>query len=114
MNANREINYSVRRIHQSGGLEHVVVYNATVWISDDSPQVTIECAAVDVAQANPVLLEAALGRIKQGIEKVLRPLGKGALVEIRDLIIHPVDFIEDKFEAYTIKYFTETLRSIGR
>jgi len=73
---------NVRHVRQASPLSYVVKYVAD---------------AAEIAEA--------VDAIRRGAESVLLPRGSGAIMRLRDLWIHPVDFSPQKFEQHTAEEF---------
>ncbi len=89
----------------SSGGSFVVKYDASVEISSTDPRIDVEIVSTWPANADPGCVERELESIRRGAETVLGPLGHGAAIRVRELVIHPVDFKASKYEAFTAEEF---------
>ena len=93
----------VRFVQQStGAFEHIVIFNATLEITDEPGVVDLLGVELDPRGEQDLDMQAqAVTRICAGIQTVLEPHGCGAQVRITGLLMHPVDFHPKYFETYT-------------
>jgi hypothetical protein len=91
---------SVHEVCQtSSGGSHVTIYEADIdFVAGD---VRVEVAGVHRAGAHPDAVESAREAIRVGAAKVLRPRGLGAIIRVRRVVVHPVDFKPRQFERHT-------------
>jgi hypothetical protein len=98
------MNYEIREVHQaaSGG-SHVVIYQAELEVLNDPN--TVE---VTVLNLRPEMFERsedgralAAESIRSGAIVALSEFGKGARIEARNFVIHPVDFKPSLCAKYT-------------
>jgi hypothetical protein len=100
----------VHKVEQaSSGGDHVTIYEAEVDLIPGSSGVEIQGVRPD--DAAPGAAEAAAAAICRGAERVLRPLGLGAVIRLVRIVIHPVDFKPSKFELYTTEELGRLLRA---
>ena len=98
----------IRKIAQaaSGG-SHVTIYKADVQLTAGT--VRVDVAGVEPRDTAPEDVEAARAAIHRGAENVLIPMGLGADIRVRRIVIHPVDFKPHQFERYTAEEFRRML-----
>ncbi len=90
----------VREVCQSSsGGDHVTIYEADIDLVPG--EVRVYAGDVDAAGADPEALARATEAIRAGAAKVLRPRGVGAIIRVRRVVIHPVDFKPHRFELHT-------------
>jgi hypothetical protein len=104
------------RVHQvaqgaSGG-SHVTVYEAEVELTPGG--VVVEIAGVHPCDAEPRDVEAARDAIRSGAEEALRLIGSGAIIRVRRVVIHIVDFKPRQFERHTAEELHRLLAEEGR
>ena len=86
----------------SGAFEHVVVYNASLEITDDPGQVNVwEVQLANGSDTDLASVYHAVAAIVAGVRAVLEPRGCGANLRVHGLLIHPVDFSPPHFERHT-------------
>lgn len=101
------------RVHKvcqtaSGG-SYVAIYDADVDLLPADPQVTVEITGIDPADTDPADIEAACCAIRRGAEQVLLPRRQGAIVRVRRIVIHPVDFKPHRLEMFTAEALARAL-----
>jgi hypothetical protein len=84
---------------RSSGGDHVTIYEADIELVAGDVQVTI--VSVDPANAHPDAVNKAKEAIRVGAARVLQPRGFGAIIRVRRLVVHPVDFKPRRFEEHT-------------
>jgi hypothetical protein len=90
----------VREVCQtSSGGDHVTIYEADIDLVPG--EVRVEAVGVEPVDADPDALASATEAIRVGAAKVLRPRGLGAIIRVRRVVIHPVDFKPRRFELHT-------------
>ena len=90
----------VREVCQtSSGGDHVTIYEADIEIVPGDVQV--EVAGIDPPDADPDAVASAREAIQAGAAQVLRPRGLGAIIRLRRVVVHPVDFKPRRFERHT-------------
>jgi hypothetical protein len=92
----------------SGG-SHVTIYEAEVKLVPGESEVQV--LGVQQKGALPGAVEAATDAIRRGAEQVLHPLGLGAIIRVRRIVLHPVDFKPRMFEQYTAEELTNLLET---
>jgi hypothetical protein len=97
----------VHKVQQaaSGG-SHVTIFDADIEFSDNGVQVEIIRAD---SKADAADVEAARSAIRRGAERVLQPLGMGAIIRVGRLVVHAVDFKPKMFERYTAEELAQVL-----
>ena len=92
------------RVHEvsqnAGGGSYVVIFDAEIHLRE-SGQITVEVCSTDPKDTEAELIEAARQGILRGVEHVLSPLSKGASVQVRRLVVNPVDFKPNRFTLHT-------------
>jgi hypothetical protein len=103
---------SIHKVAQaaSGG-SHVTIYEAEVEFVASGVQV--EVLGVHPNDALPAYVDVARDAIRRGAEKVLQSRGQGAIIRIKRLVIHPIDFKPRKFEQYTAEELARLLAETG-
>lgn len=104
------------RVHKivqtaSGG-SHVTIYEAEVELVPG--EVRVEMTGIDPTEAHPNDIAAAQIAIQRGAEKVLQPIGSGALIQVRRIVIHPIDFKPRQFERQTEEELRRQLSEAAR
>jgi hypothetical protein len=90
----------VREVCQtSSGGDYVTIYDADIDLVPG--EVRVEVAGVDPADADMDAVASAREAIRAGAAKALGPRGLGALIRVRRVVIHPVDFKPRRFERHT-------------
>jgi hypothetical protein len=77
----------------------VTIYEADIDIGRG--EVRVEVAGVDPPDADPEAVALAVEAIRAGAAKVLSPRELGAIIRVRRLVVHPVDFKSRRFELHT-------------
>jgi hypothetical protein len=99
------------RVHEvcqtSSGGDHVTIYEADIDIWRGA--VRVEVASVDPPDADPEAVALALEAIRTGAAKVLSPRELGAIIRVRRLVGHPVDFKSRRFERHTAEAIARLL-----
>jgi len=103
---------SVHKVCQtaSGG-SHVTRYEADLEFVPGPVQ--IQVGRVDPANASAQSIEMAVTAIRQGAERVLQPRGQGAIIRIKHLVIHPIDFKPRRYEQYTAEELDRLFATAG-
>ena len=86
--------FEVRKISQTSSYDWVVIYSAAFEAQDKDLSVTIESLLGD---PDPADIPIALSAIERGAKQVVN----SGHLKISNLVIHPVDFLPDKFETVT-------------
>jgi hypothetical protein len=63
--------------------------------------VQVEVVSADPPNPDPTAVARAKDAIRRGAEQVLQPRGLGAIIHVRRIVIHPVDFKPRRFELHT-------------
>lgn len=100
----------VRKVVQtlSGG-DHVTIFDAEVEFVLSG--IEIQLLSVHPHDASPDEVAMATEAIRQGAEQVLSPLGRGAIIRVTRIVIHPIDFKPRKFMQYTAEQLKRLLKS---
>jgi hypothetical protein len=92
----------VHKVRQmASGASYVAISEADVELSTANPDIAVEVVSVRPADAQADKVAAARGAIRAGAESVLRPRGLGAVIRVRGLVVHPVDFSPARYEMHT-------------
>jgi len=91
----------------SGG-SYVAIFEADVELVVDGVEVQI--LATEPADESAWAVESAREAIRRGAEKALLPTGKGAIIHVKRLVIHPIDFKPRAFERFTEETLTRLLQ----
>ncbi len=92
----------VREVCQtSSGGDHVTIYEADIDIVPD--KVRVDVVGIEPADADAAAVVSARESIRAGAAKVLLPRGLGAIIRVRRIVIHPVDFKPHRFERHTVE-----------
>jgi len=83
----------------------VVKFEAAVELLATERKVYVEIVSVLPPDADPRWVDNARESIRRGAESVLTPLGMGATICVRRVVIHPVDFKPAKYEQFTAEEF---------
>ena len=83
----------------SSGGDHVTIYEAEIDIIPG--EVQVEVSGVEPAVADPDAVASAREAIRAGATGVLRPRGLGAIIRVRRVVVHPIDFKPRRFERHT-------------
>lgn len=93
----------------SGG-SHVTIYQAEIEFLSGRTAVEVDTTAVrEPGDVFPGTLSVAADGIRRGAERVLTPLGMGAVIRVNSITLHPVDFKPSKFERYTAEEIARLL-----
>jgi hypothetical protein len=91
------------RVHEvcqiSSGGSHVTVYEAEIDFTAGAVQVDI--ASDCLVDGDSVALPAAREAIRRGANAVLESRGIGAVILIRRIVLHPIDFNPRRFQKHT-------------
>lgn len=96
---------NVRHVRQASPLSYVVKYVADVQIIPHHGRVDVDVLTTFPDDADAAEIAEAVDAIRRGAESVLLPRGSGAIMRLKDLWIHPVDFSPQKFEQHTAEEF---------
>ena len=99
----------VRHVHQSGPLSYIVKYDAEVEVTLDDLRVAVDVLSTVPDDADPALVAKAADAVRRGAESVLHPRRAGAIMRLRGLCIHDVDFAPRKFERHTAEDLSQAL-----
>jgi len=83
----------------SSGGSHVTIYEADIDLIPE--EVRVEVTGVHPADADANAVACAREAIRAGAAKVLLRRGLGALIRVRRVVVHPVDFKPRRFEQHT-------------
>jgi hypothetical protein len=86
-------------VQNSSGGDHVTIYEADMELIPENVEVSVLGATPAHVEFGDY--EAAIEAIRKGAERVLQPLQLGAMIRIRRIVLHPVDFKARKFELCT-------------
>lgn len=103
--------FRVHEVNQaaSGG-SYVCIFDADATINSTGI-VSVSVESVEPPDTEAEFAEMAAQGIRAGAEHVLLPLGKGAEVRVRRLVVNSTDFKVNRFTLYTAR---ELNRLIGR
>jgi len=106
------ITIHVRESQFTGG-DHVVVFDADVLLLPHDATIAVTLTGVHPAyDRDPEGEQLALDCIRDGIMAVLATRNVGALVEVSNLVIHPVDFRPSYFRRYTVRHLEAALADV--
>jgi hypothetical protein len=76
-------------------------------------EVRVEVLRVEPADADPRAVASVAEAIQAGAAKVLRPRGFGAIIGVRRVVIHPVDYKPRRFERHTAEAVERLLAAMA-